>query len=147
MPIAPELIEVSGTPPLEGKEGFYGSYLRLLDSIYSTMARIGDTESGKNAIIGLIEIGIAVIPDPKSERIKELGLTRDEIYKKIDDYYNDECDRVEEEKKKLSTEQERDILYRAYVRKGLGSMSSWYDHVVGSVTPNIVSRTGPRRGK
>lgn len=145
--MAHDIIEVSGTPPLEGKEGFYGSYLRLLESIYQIMAREGGSETGKTAIINLIEIGIAVIPDPKSQRIKELGLTREAIYTKIEEYYTTKYEERANELKveQLSADEERAIVYKAYIRMGLGSMSSWYDHIVGSVTPNIVSRTGPKR--
>lgn len=141
-----DIIEVSGSPPLEGKEGFYGSYLQWLQNVIVANLKEDSLENNKIVVINLIEIGIAMIPDPENQRGK-YGISRQDIYKKVDDYYNREYDEICKERnvKHLSTEEDRDLLYRAYVREGIGSMSTWYDNFVGVVTKNIVSRTGPGR--
>ena len=141
--MANELIEIGGTPPLEGKEGFYGSYLHFLQNVIAANLKVDTIENNKLVIINLIEIGIAMIPDPPNKKTGEAGKTRDDIYKKINEYYNEIYDAAEADKGKLSADEERNLLYKAYVRKGIGSMSTWYDQVTGIVTKNIVARTGP----
>ena len=141
-----DIIEVSGTPPLEGKEGFYGSYLHWLQNLITANLKPDTIENNKLIVINLIEIGISMIPDPDDPNTEEKGTRRDKIYKEIEDYYNEEYDRICTDKgvERLSAEDERNVLYKAYIRKGLGSMSTWYDNFVGIVTRNVVSRTGGR---
>ena len=69
-------IELSGTPPLEGRDGFYASYLHFLQTVYNTLASPEHFENSKACVIGMVRVQIASIPDEK---------TREKIYNAISD--------------------------------------------------------------
>jgi hypothetical protein len=134
-----DLIEISGSPPLEGKDGFYGSYLNFVMQTIGAAAQEYSDEN-RMKVINLIEIGIALVPDPNRK-------IREEIYDEIENEISGQEKHWRETHKdqKISMEDQIKIRYHAYIRCGLGGLSTWYDKMVGVVTKNVVSRTG-RRG-
>lgn len=138
--MANELIEIGGTPPLEGKEGFYGSYLQLMAQIVNAHLKMDTLENNKVVAINLIKIGIAMVPDPKNTYRKPIY---DAIENSIDTQHKEAI--VANGGKPLSKDEERNIIYNAYIEEGIGGLSTWMDKVGGLVTKNVVSRTGSRK--
>lgn len=131
-----DLIEVSGTPQLEGKEGFYGSYLNLLAQLIQAHLKMDTLENNKVVAINLIKIGIASIPDPKREYRQTIyDAIEAEIDKQITEAIRDNGG------KEISDNLTRAIIYDAYIKEGIGGLSTWMDKVAGLVTKNAIIRS------
>ena len=130
-----DFVEISGTPPLEGKEGFYASYLAWLMGVVNANLKSDSIENAKIIQIDLIEVGIAMLPKRESRTPIYAAIKKEIEEKKAD---------LKPPGGVISAEEERDIVYRAYIREGLGGISTWMDQVTGVVTRNRVARASTR---
>lgn len=127
-------IELTGTPIWEGRDGFFGSYLHFIQTVYNTLASPENFENSKACVIAMIRVQIAAIPDEK---------TREKIYNAISDDIEAawrEEGRITGKKDRNDVTKQRNFSYSAHVDIGIGMISAWYDGAVGIITRNSIGR-------